>query len=440
MSVELEIEQASFYRLLESLFREQGVEDPLSRFRAKGWELFQSLGLPTRKSEVFQYVPLRRLFGKTFELQELCRVERSEIAPYILPECKRSVAVFVNGQLDLELSCFEALPAGALAIPLDEALRGFGSFISRQMAKFLEEELDPFAALNAAFMKKGLFLYVPPKAIFEAPLHLLQVVKGASGFSNPHVQAFFGAHVEACLVETRAFLEGSETFQNGISLFSLEEGAKISYHRISLNAPATHWSFDAFRAALKRDSSLKTVAVEIGGAASRGDYKVSLIGENAEATLNGLAMLREKRQVHTHVRVDHKAEGCRSLQLFKAALDDFSRASFEGKIYVERSAQKTQAFQLNNNLLLSDNAQADSKPNLEIFADDVKASHGATVGQLDQDHLFYLSTRGLAEGEAKNLLVQGFCKEVIDLIEPNSLLAEGLRAVGAYKPLAVEGS
>jgi Fe-S cluster assembly protein SufD len=149
---------------------------------------------------------------------------------------------------------------------------------------------------------------------------------------------------------------------------------------------------------------------------TRHDYRVAMSGENSEALLHGLLTLKDRREAHNNILIDHQAPHCRSNQLFKGVLSDVSRSSFEGKILVRQEAQKTEAFQLNNNLLLSERANADSKPNLEIFADDVKASHGATIGQLNAEHLFYLKTRGLRDIEAKKLLVNGFCREILDLI------------------------
>lgn len=143
-------------------------------------------------------------------------------------------------------------------------------------------------------------------------------------------------------------------------------------------------------------------------------------------------MLSDKRESHTHIFMEHQAPNCRSYQLFKSVLNDFSRSSFEGKIMVRQAAQKTEAFQLNNNLILNDHAHADSKPNLEIFADDVKASHGATIGQLDGDQLFYMKTRGFSDATAKNLLIYGFCEQVIEMIPLASLREEISAKVRSY--------
>jgi Fe-S cluster assembly protein SufD len=170
----------------------------------------------------------------------------------------------------------------------------------------------------------------------------------------------------------------------------------------------------------------------------RNDYRVVIGGENAEASLNGVWMLGDRNESHMHVIVDHQAPHCRSMQLFKGVLNGNSHSSFEGKILVRQAAQKTEAFQLNNNLLLSDRAHADSKPNLEIFADDVKASHGATVGQLDKEQIFYMKTRGFHEADAKNLLVYGFCEEVIDMIPIPSVHQAMKKYAKSYRAIAAD--
>lgn len=426
MSAELQLEQEAFRKLLHSLHSTQGLGDPLSRFRAKAWDHFEEIGLPTRKTEVFQYVRLRQLFGKTFGLANPMTLAKEEIAPHILPECRRSVAVFVNGHLDLNLSNFDGMPKKTVAITLQEALRSFGSFINNQVAKLLQEEVDPFAALNGAFIHRALFLYLPPNTFLEAPLQILNVVKGKGLMVSPRFEFFIGALSEAKVVATAAYIDAEDTFLNGTAHFVLEEGAKVSYSRAYLNIPTSAWHFEATRATLKKDSSFKSIIAQSGSQALRDDYRIALVGPNAEVYLNGIGMLKGKREAHTHVLMDHQAPDCRSLQLFKAVIDDTSRSSFEGKIYVHKPAQKTQAFQLSNNLLLSDHAQADCKPNLEIFADDVKASHGATVGQLDPEQVFYLQARGLTAEKAKNFLVQGFCHEVIDQIPVPSLLKQAI--------------
>lgn len=393
-------------------------EGPLQKIRAKAWDHFQSMGLPGPRDDVYRYVPLRRFFARSFvETQETKR-SHADIAPFVLPECRNSVLVFVNGRFSPDLSNLTALPSSVVVQPLDKAMGTYGAFLNSQWTRSVKDEADPFVLINAALHTEGCFIYVAPKTLIETPIQLLNVMDcgDAPMLLMPRVQAFVGARSETTFISTYAQLSGEGLSLNGAVDFSIEEDAHVKFVQDACGFDDAFWGFEAFRAVLKRDSTLKTIQVNQGASALRFDYRVALAGENAEASLNGVWMLLDKRESHTHVLVDHQAPFCRSMQLYKGVLDDISRSSFEGKILVRQAAQKTEAFQLNNNLLLSDRANADSKPNLEIFADDVKASHGSTVGQLDAEQIFYMKTRGFSDAQAKNLLVWGYCQEVIDMV------------------------
>ena len=200
----------------------------------------------------------------------------------------------------------------------------------------------------------------------------------------------------------------------------LEEKASFS-HVFSNENPCSSWGFSSFRATLKKESRLNSSFITFGSPGFRRDYFISLVGEGSEAHLKGLTVLGDRAQSHVNIHMDHSAPSCLSRQLFKNVLAAQSISSFTGKIYVSRAAQKTEAYQLNKNLLLSDQATANTKPNLEIFADDVKASHGATVSQLDEEQIFYLRTRGVSLPTARSLLTIGFCQEILDMVEIASL-------------------
>jgi len=423
MMAELKSDLERFQEMIGSLFRDQKAAETLQRMRAKFWERFCTLGLPTRKTEVYQYVRLRQLFSKDFALSAPSSATAEKIRPYILPECEKSVLTFVNGFFRPDLSQLGNLPKKVLVMTLEEAMRTFGPLLNNQIAERLQAETDPFAALNGALSDGACFIYFSPQTFLDFPVQILQVVDNAdlAMLISPRVELFLGARSEASLISTAACLSGENHFVNSTLNLSLEEEAKATLVQSVLDLPADSWHFEAVRVQQKGQSSLKTVSVTNGSQGVRFDYRVQLSGENAESFLNGLWALSGKREAHVHVLMDHRAPQCQSLQFFKGVLADLSRSSFEGKIYVHREAQKTQAFQLNNNLLLSDRASADSKPNLEIFADDVKASHGATVGQLDSEQLFYLKARGIPEEEAKKLLVFGYCKEMIEKIPVQSL-------------------
>lgn len=422
--------QEAFQSLLWSLYGQVDAVDPLQKIRVKAWDRFLELGLPTRKNDVYRYVRLRSFFANSYEPSQVTEVSKTAIDAHVLPECQQSVAVFINGQFSLEHSRLSAVPKRVVVETLANGMKTYGSFLNSQLTKSLKEEADPFAAVNAAVHRDGLFLYLPPKTIVEAPLQLLNIIDASETpmLVVPRAQVFVGMQSEISIVSTQAVLSGESYGFNLVVEIAVEEDSHVRYTQASCGIREGIWHFDALRATLKANSTLKTVNVTDGSATVRFDYRAALLGPNAEVLLNGVWMLSGKNEAHMHVLVDHQAPNCRSMQLFKGALSDFSRSSFEGKILVRQAAQKTEAFQLNNNLLLSDRANADSKPNLEIFADDVKASHGSTVGQLDKDQIFYLKTRGFSDAAAKNLLVYGYCQEVIDLITVPSL-HEKLRQV-----------
>ncbi len=404
----------TFQKCLWNLYGQLPKEDPLAKARAKAWDFFLTEGAPDRNNEVYRYIRLRNFYAHGFVLPS--PIQDPKELP-IVPECAESVLVYLNGVFSPTLSRTKHLPQKIVIAPISEAINTYGSFLNNQWTKALKDEADPFARLNLALQQEGAFLYVPPKTVVEHPIQILQLIDAKSSpyLMNPRLQIFVGAQSEISLLQTWHVMSGTTFGINSATDLAIEENAHVKFDQIAYDLPDTLWQFDALRATLKRDSTLKTVCLTNGAATIRQDYRVSLAGEGAEASLNGLLALNAKREAHIHILMDHQAPNCRSMQLFKSALDGASRSSFEGKIYVHQAAQKTEAFQLNNNLLLSDQAHADSKPNLEIFADDVKASHGATIGQLDKEQIFYMKTRGYNEKQATSLLVKGFCKEVIDM-------------------------
>jgi len=415
--------QEAFQSFLWNLYGQVEPADLLQKVRAKAWEHFLKLGLPTKKNDVFRYVRLNSFYDNNYEPSNLVEITQATIDEHVLPECKQSVAVFINGQFSPTQSRLNDIPKNIVIETIAEGMKTYGSFLLNQSIKSLKDETDPFAAINAAIHRDGLFLYVPPKTITKVPLQLLNIIDAGSTpmYIATCAQVFVGMQSEILLVSTLAVLSGESYAFNMAAEFSIEDAAKATYIQSAGDLNKNVWHFDAARATLKRDSRFKTVNVSQGAATARFDYRAALTGPNGEVDLNGVWMLSDKNEAHAHVLIDHQAPNCRSMQLFKSALNDFSRSAFEGKILVRQAAQQTEAFQLNNNLLLSDRANADSKPNLEIFADDVKASHGSTFGQLDKEQIFYMKTRGFSDAAARNLLVYGFCQEVIDMISIPSL-------------------
>ncbi len=401
-----------FQEHIESLYHGVTHEGALKDVRGKAWEQFRKLGLPEKHYEVWRSVKLRKLYEKTFSLPEAPQISFDEISPHILQGCEEACLVFVNGKFRKELSRTAALGDRLVVASFEEASRTYASFFNHQWARSIKEETDAFALMNAAFSLGGLFLYLPPNCAIVNPIQVLNYMDGtASQVVQPRLHLFAGKGAEAKVLMTGHSSIGGNWINQCTEIF-LEEGAHVRLCQANFHQTSDIWHLEALRAQLKRNSTLSTVNITNGSETARCDYKIALLGENAEVDLNGIWMVDQQREAHINILIDHQAPSCRSNQLFKGVLKDSARSTFEGKIFVRREAQKTNAFQLNNNLLLSEGTRADSKPNLEIFADDVKASHGATTGPIDQEQLFYLKTRGYSHSAAQNILVKGFCQDV----------------------------
>lgn len=412
-----------FLENLERIYNEYVEGDSLQRFRVKAWDHFQELGLPEKKDEPYRYIKLRELFSKNIVASFPTERKEQDIAPFIFKECESSCIVFINGFFRQELSKLDGIHDQVVISPLSRATRTYGTFLNSHFARTLKEETDPFAALNAAMHKDGVFIYVPPGIQSRTPIQILHVIDTEEFpmLVTPRLQIFLSTQAEAEFHVSYASLSGKDYIINGVMDFALENNAHTKISLSSFNLDESVWHLDAIRAHLKRDSKFTSYTVNNCKGVVRQDYRVTLASENSECAIDGVAFLDEKAEGHVHVLVDHQTMNCRSRQLFKNVLKDFSKSSFEGKILVRETADGTDAFQLNNNLLLSERAHADSKPNLEIFAADVKASHGATIGRLDEEELFYLESRGLSKDQSKNILIGAFLKEVVEMIPLESL-------------------
>ena len=405
---------------LELIFNQIASLGSLQAVRKRAFDHFLELGLPDGKSGAFQYVPLKALYEESFSCSEKHTFSKEEVAGMIYPEAKDSYLVFINGSFDLSLSNMSGIPKQVVIVPLEEAMRSYGTFLQNRWSKTLREDTDPFAILNLALHSRGAFMYVPPKVILEAPIQCLFLSTGKEQLSQPRLQ-FFGASQSdvKLIVSTKG-----EGFSNEVIDVALEDNARLSYVNASPLGNEEGRSFSLLKATLKRSSYLSALSVYPHRDLTRSSFQIALGGEGAEALVQGGWRLKGKEEMHVHVLMKHEAPHCKSMQKFKGVLDDLSRSSFEGKIFVTELAQKTEAYQLNNNLILGEYAVANSKPNLEIFADDVKASHGATVSQLDDEELFYLKSRGLSDDIAKNLLVQGFTGEILTQVPYASIVSQ----------------
>ncbi len=352
--------------------------DGLEAIRRNALQRLLECGLPGTKSEAFRYVPLRMLYASVFAPAKEHEVSYDAIFPHVLPECTSSVLVFVDGHLNLNVSRLQAVDRRVAIMPLTDAMRTYGQFLRTRFAKNLETEADPFALLNLAFHEEAVFLYLPPKVVLS-PLQILIFSTQEGASSLPRLHLFAGARAKADIALTCVDLPSTLNFP--VIDLALEEGADVRVNHV-METEIHAWHLGAVRATLKKSARFSHVQWNRGEGIIRGDTHVFLQGEQAFADLKGVGMLKARAHGHAYIRVDHEAPMTQSMQLFKSVLSDFSHSSFEGKIFVRPEAQKTEAYQLSKNLLLDPHVMAYAKPNLEIFADDVKASHGATVGPL----------------------------------------------------------
>ncbi|GAB4231989.1 MAG: Fe-S cluster assembly protein SufD [Chlamydiales bacterium] len=421
MSMTAKLDPSLFLEGLKKNYRCLNTNDLLSSSRQKSWEKFENLGLPTKKDEVFRYIKMNRILNGLYSPAQKAKVH--DYNQLFLPECKASTLVFVNGTFIKDISNRSDIDSSIVISPLSEAAKTYGSFLKNQWSQSLKKEKDPFAALNGALHQEGLFIFIPRRAQVKQPLSILNIIDHEKDYllASPRIHLFAGSESSSTLLIQTHIVNGHQFGCNSFIDLSLDEAAKIEISQVETGKTQQGWHLHALRATLKRDSLLKSNFITKGGYTNRQDYRIALNGENSEVDLKGLASMNEKSEAHTNILIEHLAPHCRSNQLFKNLLGNGARASFEGEIYVDPTAQKTEAYQLNQNLLLDDSASANSKPKLQINADDVKASHGATIGQLDQEQIHYMKTRGLTEKQASILLMQGFCKDIIAELPLESL-------------------
>jgi Fe-S cluster assembly protein SufD len=377
---------------------------------------FEALGLPTTRHEDWRFTSLVGLaqlelgrgnaHGASGAADLLARAQAFD-GPHL---------VFVNGRLRRDLSSHAGLPAGAILVPLAEALQGMPDALQPHLGRLARPDDHAFVAANAALFEDGVFLRLGANVRLEAPLAILHLSDvDAPAAAHPRVLVVAGEGSRASIEELFVGGAGVPYLTNAVTELVLGEGAELEHVRLQVEAaPAFHVS--SVHAEQAARSSLRAHAFSVGGRLCRAELRSRLAGEGARVAANGLFMGAGDQVVDNFSWVEHAVPRCTTTENYKGILDGKSRGVFSGRIRVLPGAQKTVAHQMNSNLLLSDDAVVDTKPQLEIFADDVKCGHGGTVGQLDDSALFYLRSRGLPEAEARSLLIWAFASEMVGLV------------------------
>jgi Fe-S cluster assembly protein SufD len=428
MSTEIVKQENSSLEALRARHSEIAADGPswVARLRESAMERFAELGFPSVKEEEWKYTnvaPISKLnFASTHVGSR--QVTTAEVARLGCPEAANSQLVFVNGVLRGNLSSTSALPAGVVAMNLSQALLEdeHRELIREHLARTVDYNTNGFIALNTAMISGGAFVHIPRNVELEQPLSLLFIAEANSDevAAFPRVLVIAEENSRATIIESYAGTGEGTSLTNAVVEINLKAGARLEHYKIQRES-TTAFHVATTGANLGPSSSYDSTTINFGARLSRHDIGIKMDHEGAECWVDGLYVVSSGQHTDTHSVIDHRQPHCTSHQLYKGILDGKSRAVFNGKIFVRHGAQKTDAMQTNKNLLLSNEARVDTKPQLEILADDVKCAHGAAVGQIEEDELFYLETRGIHTELARNLLTYGFAEEVIGKIKLESI-------------------
>ncbi len=393
---------------------------------------FAELGFPTTKDEEWKYTDVSPIANGAFA--PFINHVRPAVADNELdrfsfghPEWIRIVCI--NGQFSNELSSISALPRGVLICSLADAIKHYPDLVDQHLTKYARYDENAFVALSTAFLLDGVFLYVPARTVVEKPIHLMMLSGSPEKeiLSHPRNLIIAEESSQIALIETYGGLLDVPYWTNTVTEIVLAKNAVVEHDRLQLESD-TAFHIGTLHVHQDRDSSFTSNAVTFGGRLVRNNITATLAGEGAEATLNGLYLGIGKQHIDNHTCIDHAVPHCPSYELYKGILAEQARGVFNGKIFVRKDAQKTDAKQTNKNLILSNEASIDTKPQLEIFANDVRCTHGATIGQLDEEALFYLRSRGIGKNKARDLLIYAFASDVLDRIRVEPL-REHLHAI-----------
>lgn len=402
-----------------------GASTHVHALRREALASFELAGFPTTADEEWRFTNVASIAKKEFEpvlASDAHRVGRGDIEPFLLADGNAAQLVFVDGHWSRELSTVPALPDGASVTGLADALRRVPDEVGRYLGAQAKGDRNPFTSLGTAFLQDGAYVHLGAGTTLDMPIHLLFVASRRSSpfVATPRVLIVAGAGSRASIVETYASLGGNVYLTSAVSEVTLGERAVVEHDTLQLESNAAY-HVKATHVRLAAGSAFTSNAITFGGAIVRNNVTAVFDGPHAECTLNGLSVATGTQHMDNHTVIDHASPRCASHELYKAVLDGSSHGVFNGKIFVRKDAQKTDAKQTNKTLLLSDEATIDTKPQLEIFADDVKCTHGATVGQLDEEQVFYLRSRGIGEVEARDLLTFAFASDVINRVHVGPL-------------------
>lgn len=394
-----------------------GSNASIKGIRREAIEHFRQAGIPTRKDEAWKYTSIDRLFREPYQLLPVPGVtalDKAGLEPYLVPGLDSHVVVLVNGTYSEALSTVEALPGGVRVLPLATAADKEKDVLNRHFARYADYRTEPFVALNTAFTRDGVYVHVPAGVDVEKPIQIINLIDTDENLLiQPRLLVVVEKNARVKLIETGFSITDTTTLTNSVCEIFVGRDAFVDHYKVQREGASASQIYN-LKVYQEAGSFLTTDTITLGGGLVRNNLHFHPDGEHCETHLYGLLLGNDDMHLDTHTLVDHAKPACVSDELYKYILDDASTGVFNGKVFVRQDAQQTNAYQTNKCLVLTDTAHMFTKPELEIYADDVKCSHGATTGRLDEEAIFYLRSRGLSPRQARALLLLAFARNVLE--------------------------
>jgi Fe-S cluster assembly protein SufD len=434
------VNEESYLKAFDATAKQRDQEPSgLRTLRQRAIERFAELGFPTTHEEQWKFTNVGPLATKTFTRGDgrARDIGGAALAPYGIGVAAAPQVVFVDGRYSPELSTLSGLPAGLVITNLNALIGSDPGRAERYVGRLASYQKHSFVALNTALFEDGAFVSVAPGTVLDRPIHVLYVSTTAGRMAHPRVVIVAGEHAQVQIVESYAGITEAEYFTNAVTEVSVGPAAVVDHYKVQRESFAS-FHMATMHVHLERDANFASHSLALGGGLVRNDIVAVMGGEGIDCTLNGLYAVDGDRLIDNHTTIDHALPHCGSHEVYKGILAGKSSAVFNGKIIVRPDAQKTDAKQTNKALLLSDDATINTKPELEIFANDVKCTHGAAIGQLDEDAVFYLRARGIGQLEARNLLIHAFAGQILDRVKIEPLRHELQRVLDAQLGVTLE--
>ncbi|MCF8335683.1 MAG: Fe-S cluster assembly protein SufD [Bacteroidales bacterium] len=406
-----------FYKNLEYL--KDGLPAYINDKREKAIQTFQKKGIPHNKNEAYKYTDLNSAFEKQYKNYmhpKKIDFNLDDIFKCDVPELNTHVVLLLNGWFYENKTPRRQLPNGVIISSFREAANKYPSLIKKHYNQYADSESESLTALNTAFAQDGVFLYVPEGKVMDKPVQIINLLLDEEDGMAQHRNLFvIEESGEAKVIVCDHTLSEKNFLTNSVTEMYVGQNANLDFDRVQ-NEHNGSTQISNIYLHQEKDSNVLSNTITLHGGLVRNNFYMQLKGENCENQTLGLYLGDRSQHIDNYVHIDHAFPNCRSNQLFKGVLDDMATGAFSGRILVRQDAQKTEAYQANNNILLTDDAKMNSKPQLEIYADDVKCSHGGTSGQPNENALFYLRSRGIPYKEAQLLLMYAFAHEIIGQI------------------------